>query len=211
MVILIALLAALAYNQGMFKTKDDEFAKAKEAFERLEKRDDLEKATVAGGCFWCTEAAFEQLEGVTDVLAGYTGGSVENPTYKQVVGGTTGHRESVRIYFDPKIVSYSRILEIYWLQINPTDAGGQFVDRGEQYTTAIYYHSDEQKKLAGQSKSERENSGTYDEPIVTEILPASKFYVAEDYHQSYYITSEGRYKIYERGSGRQEYRESIRN
>ena len=207
--VLVVFGIILLYKSKMMNNTD-EFIQARKTYAELESRDDLDTATLAGGCFWCMEAAFEQLEGVEDVLAGHTGGHVENPTYKQVGTGTTGHREAVRIYYDPKMLDYTRILEIYWFQIDPTDAGGQFVDRGEQYTTAIYYHSDEQKRQAEDSKAERSESGVYDESIVTEILPATDFYVAEDYHQSYYIANEKSYKRYKDNSGRKKYWESIK-
>jgi len=165
----------------------------------------MEKATFAGGCFWCMESPFEKLNGVAEVLAGYTGGHKEDPTYEEVTTGTTGHFEAVQIAFDPEVVSYNELLDVFWRQINPTDIRGQFADRGEQYKTAIFYHSDEQKKLAEDSKAGLQTSGKFQNAIVTEILPASTFYVAEEYHQDYYKKSPIRYKLYRAGSGRETY------
>jgi peptide-methionine (S)-S-oxide reductase len=165
----------------------------------------LRKATFAGGCFWCMVKPFDQWGGVHAVVSGYTGGHVENPTYQEVKTGTTGHYEAVEITFDPSIISYNEILDVYWRQIDPTDAGGQFQDRGDQYRTAIFYHDDEQKSLAEASKSALEASGRFTKPIVTEILPAVTFYVAEDYHQDFYKKSEKEYKEDRAKSGRDEF------
>jgi peptide methionine sulfoxide reductase msrA/msrB len=169
----------------------------------------FEKATFAGGCFWCMEPPFEKLEGVKDVVSGYTGGHVANATYEQVSAGDTGHLESVEVLYDPAKVSYEKLLDVFWRQINPTDAGGQFVDRGSSYKTAIFYHTAEQKKLAGESKRKLEQSGRFDKPIVTEVRPAGPFYRAEDYHQDYYKKSSVRYKFYRFNSGRDQYLERI--
>jgi peptide methionine sulfoxide reductase msrA/msrB len=174
-----------------------------------EEESKMEKATFAGGCFWCMESPFEELDGVTEVIAGYTGGQKENPTYEEVTTGKTGHLEAVQITFDPSIITYTELLDVFWRQINPTDIRGQFADRGEQYKTAIFYHSDEQKRLAEESKERLQASGKFQGDIVTEIIPASTFYVAEDYHQDYYQKSPVRYKLYRAGSGREAYLESI--
>ena len=165
----------------------------------------LEKATFAGGCFWCVESAFEEIPGVSDVVSGYTGGFKENPTYDEVSSGSTGHREAIQITFDPSKISYSELLEVFWREIDPTDPGGQFVDRGQQYKTAIFYHSDEQKTMAEQSKAALGASGRYDKPLVTEIIKASAFYSAEEYHQDYYEKSPQHYKKYRSNSGRDDY------
>lgn len=146
----------------------------------------LEKATFAGGCFWCMVKPFDQWDGIDRVISGYSGGHIENPTYKDVKSGTSGHYEVVQITFDPSIFSYEKLLEIYWQQIDPTDDGGQFHDRGDSYRTAIFYHSEEQKKLAETSKKNLSDSGKFKKPIVTKILPAATFYPAEDYHQDFY-------------------------
>ncbi|MBC5636337.1 peptide-methionine (S)-S-oxide reductase MsrA [Ornithinibacillus sp. BX22] len=165
----------------------------------------LKKATFAGGCFWCMVKPFDQWDGVHAVVSGYTGGHVENPTYEEVKTGTTGHYEAVEITFDPSIISYNEILEVYWRQIDPTDAGGQFQDRGEQYRTAIFYHDEEQKAQAEASKQALAESGRFQKPIVTEILPAVTFYPAEDYHQDFYKKSEKEYKEDRAKSGRDEF------
>lgn len=159
-------------------------------------------ATFAGGCFWCMVKPFDKQPGIIQVVSGYTGGHVENPTYQQVCSDTTGHLEAVQITFDPEVFSYERLLELYWQQIDPTDAGGQFADRGHSYTTAIFVHNDEQKRLAEQSKRILAESGRFDKPIVTPILPAAVFYAAEDYHQGYYKSNPLRYQAYYTGSGR---------
>ncbi len=165
----------------------------------------LEKATFAGGCFWCMTPPFEKLDGVKEVISGYTGGHVANPTYEQVVSETTGHRESVEVIYDPSKISYERLLDVFWRQVNPADAGGQFVDRGESYTTAIFYHNEMQKRLAEESKRKLEQSGRFDKPIVTAILPAGPFYKAEGYHQDYWKKNPVRYKFYRYNSGRDQY------
>lgn len=165
----------------------------------------LEKATFAGGCFWCVEAPFEKLEGVVEVISGYTGGHKDNPTYEEVSAGGTGHLEAIQIAYDPSKITYPELLRVFWRQIDPTDPEGQFVDRGAQYRTVIFYHSEEQKRLAIESKEELDKSGKYDKAVVTEIIPASQFYKAEDYHQDYYKKSPIRYKFYRYNSGRDQY------
>jgi peptide methionine sulfoxide reductase msrA/msrB len=165
----------------------------------------LEYATFAGGCFWCMEPPFENLDGVHEVIAGYTGGDNKNPTYAEVSSGETGHYEAIQIRYDPERITYEELLEVYWRQIDPTDAGGQFVDRGTQYRTAIFYHNQRQKELAEESKHKLEESGIYDKPIVTEILPYREFYLAEDYHQDYYQKNPDRYEYYKQNSGREDY------
>jgi len=165
----------------------------------------LEKATFAGGCFWCMTPPFEKLDGVKEVISGYTGGHTKNPTYEDVTSETTGHMESVEVIFDPSKVTYKKLLDVFWKQVNPTDAGGQFVDRGPSYKSAIFYHNEEQKKLAEQSKKELGLSGRFDKPIVTEILAAGPFYRAEDYHQDYWKKNPVRYKFYRYNSGRDQF------
>lgn len=167
--------------------------------------DKMEKATFAGGCFWCMEPPFEQLEGVKEVAAGYTGGHKENPTYEEVSSGTTGHMEAVQITYDPSKVTYEKLLDIFWMQIDPTDPVGQFADKGSQYKTAVFYHTDEQKRLAEKSKDNLAKSGKYNKPIVTGIVKASAFYRAEDYHQDYYKKNPAYYESYKHNSGREEY------
>ncbi len=165
----------------------------------------LSVATFAGGCFWCTEADFEKVPGVQKVISGFSGGEVENPTYKQVSAGNTGHVEVVQVYYDAAITSYEQLLQAFWRQINPTDGEGQFVDRGNQYRSAIFYHDPQQRKQAEQSKQQLQASGRYDNNIVTEILPFTQFYAAEEYHQDYYKKNPVRYKYYRFRSGRDQY------
>ena len=168
----------------------------------------IEKATFAGGCFWCMEAALEGLKGVSGVVSGYTGGNTENPSYEEVLTGKTGHYEAVEVTFDSSVIDYSDLLETFWRHINPTDAGGQFADRGSQYQTAIFYHNELQEKMAKESKAKLQNSGRFKKKIVTEILPVGPFYPAESYHQDYYKKNQSRYEMYRIGSGRAEYIES---
>ena len=165
----------------------------------------LEKATFAAGCFWCIEYPFEQLEGVEEVISGYTGGEKLNPTYKEVSSGKTGHIESVQIIYDPNIISYEELLDIYWQQFDPTDANGSFVDRGHQYTSAIFYFNENQKQLAEKSKRKLDESKIFKKPVITPIRPAQKFYPAENYHQDYYKKSPLNYKRYRSGSGRDQF------
>ncbi|SDL68615.1 peptide-methionine (R)-S-oxide reductase MsrB [Sediminibacillus halophilus] len=164
-----------------------------------------EKATFAGGCFWCMVEPFDERPGIEKVVSGYTGGTTENPTYEEVCSDTTGHVEAVQITFDPDIFSYERLLEIFWQQIDPTDPGGQFNDRGESYQTAIFYHNEEQRQSAEKSKQKLEESGKFSDPIVTKILPAAPFYEAEEKHQDYYKKQSFHYKLYKKGSGRQDF------
>ena len=164
-----------------------------------------ELATFAGGCFWCTEAAYKELDGVQSVVSGYTGGAKPNPTYEEVSSGRTGHAEAVQITYDPAKVNYERLLDIYWHNIDPTAVNQQFADRGTQYRTAIFYHHEEQKRLAEASKQKLEKSDVFGGPIVTEILPAKEFYPAEEYHQNYAKKNTFRYQMYKTGSGREAY------
>ena len=160
-------------------------------------------ATLAGGCFWCVEADFEKVPGVLKVISGYTGGSQENPTYENYAN--SGHIEAVQIMYDPQKVTYQELLEYFWRHVDPTDAGGQFVDRGPQYRSAIFYHDNEQKRAAEESKAALSRSGRFKKPIVTDILPFSRFYPAEDYHQDYYRTHATKYKFYRWNSGRDQF------
>ncbi|WP_280770952.1 peptide-methionine (S)-S-oxide reductase MsrA [Salipaludibacillus daqingensis] len=162
-------------------------------------------ATFAGGCFWCMEPPFEKVEGVHDVISGYIGGEEENPSYEDVAGGNTGHLEAVQVIYDPDMVTYEDLLQIFWRQIDPTDDEGQFVDRGYQYTSGIFYYDEEQKLLAEESKQELEDSMRFDEPLVTKITEADTFYKAEEYHQNYYKENPVRYEFYRSNSGRDEF------
>ena len=167
--------------------------------------EEYEKATFAGGCFWCSESDFEKHNGVVEVISGYSGGVEENPSYEEVSSGYTGHRESIQVYYDPKKISYEKLLDVYWRHINPTDNDGQFSDRGKQYTTAIFYHNPNQKKLAEKSKKELENSGKFDKPIVTSIEKFKNFYPAEEYHQDYHEKNPLKYGFYRKASGRDKF------
>ncbi|MER1957395.1 MAG: peptide-methionine (S)-S-oxide reductase MsrA [Solibacillus sp.] len=162
----------------------------------------LQQATFAGGCFWCMVKPFDTQPGIIEVVSGYTGGHTKNPTYEQVCSETTGHLEAVQITFDPDIYPYEKLVELYWTLIDPTDAGGQFFDRGESYTTAIFYHDDVQRQIAELSKAKLEASGKFHAPIAVKLLPAKPFYAAEDYHQHYYKKNPTHYERYSVGSGR---------
>lgn len=162
----------------------------------------IQKATFAGGCFWCTEADFEKLPGVVKVISGYTSGHKENPSYEEVSSGTTGHAEAIQVSYDPSKITYEKLLDFFWKHIDPTDSGGQFVDRGPQYRSAIFYHDEQQKRLAEKSKEVLDRSGRFNKPVVTEILKFTKFYEAEEYHQDYYNKHPLRYRYYRYGSGR---------
>ena len=160
------------------------------------------KATFAGGCFWCMEHPFDELEGVISTTSGYTGGHKQDPTYKEVSRGGTGHAEAVQIVYDPKQVSYAKLLDVYWHNIDPTDPHGQFCDKGNQYRSEIFYHDKEQRELAEQSKTALIEHKPFSGDVVTAITPASVFYPAEDYHQDYYIKNPIRYRYYRYGCGR---------
>ena len=164
-----------------------------------------QKAIFAGWCFWCTESAFKKIPGVIDVVSGYTGGKEADPTYAEVSSGQTGHVEAVEVTYDPVQASYERLLEVFWQDIDPTDPGGQFADRGSQYKTAIFYFNEEQQRIAEESKAKVENSGLFDKPVATKILPAKPFYRAEEYHQDYSDKAPEHYQSYRVGSGREEF------
>lgn len=162
-------------------------------------------AVFAGGCFWCTESDFEKVDGVIEAISGYTGGLEKNPTYRQVSGGGTGHLEAVKVVYNPSIINYEQLLNVFWKHVNPTDPGGQFVDRGTQYRSAVFYADKTEKRLAEQSKQRLSASGRFSKPIVTEILPLGEFYPAEDYHQDYYKKNPIRYNEYRYSSGRDQF------
>jgi peptide methionine sulfoxide reductase msrA/msrB len=164
-------------------------------------------AVFAGGCFWCTESDFEKVNGVIDAISGYTGGHVKNPTYEQVSAGGTGHVEAVKVIYDADKVTYKQLLNVFWHHVDPTDAGGQFVDRGSQYRSVIFYANAEQRRLAEASKKAIEAHGPFHKPIVTQILPLGPFYKAEEYHQNYYKKNPLRYHWYRAGSGRDRFLE----
>ncbi|MBG9982383.1 peptide-methionine (S)-S-oxide reductase MsrA [Aerococcaceae bacterium DSM 111020] len=162
----------------------------------------LETAIFAGGCFWCMVKPFDQWDGVESVVSGYTGGHTENPTYREVTTGLTGHTEAVEITYNPEQIAYEALLEIYWNSMDPTDADGQFGDRGSSYRPVIYYKTEEQRRLAEASKKALDESGRFNAPIVVPIEPAETFYEAEDYHQDYYLKNPDHYNRYAHGSGR---------
>ena len=166
-------------------------------------------ATFAGGCFWCTESDFKKVPGVLAVVPGYTGGQMTSPTYQDVCSGRTGHAEAVQVHFDPRKVPYETLLECFWRMIDPTDAGGQFVDRGSQYRTAIFYHDTHQKHLAEQSLTALNRSGRFARPLVTAIEPLTAFYPAENYHHQFYLKNPGRYQSYRIHSGRDRFLDQI--
>ncbi len=168
-----------------------------------------DRAIFAGGCFWCMESPFEKLTGVSEVISGYTGGTKLNPTYQEVSAGGTGHTEAVEVYYDPQLVSYEKLLEVFWMQIDPTDAGDQFVDRGSQYRSGIFYLDAEQKRLAEESKQKLAEAGRFNKPLVTEITSAGKFYTAEEYHQDYHSKNPLRYWYYRGGSGRDDFLDKV--
>lgn len=169
--------------------------------------DRLAVATFAGGCFWCVESDFEHVPGVVEAVSGYTGGHVDNPTYNQVSSGSTGHMESVQVYYDPAIISYEGLLAAFWRMIDPTDSDGQFVDRGKQYSTAIFYHNAQQRMAAEKSIDKLAATRRHARPIATPIGEAGRFFAAEEYHQDYYKKNPIRYKFYRFGSGRDQYLE----
>lgn len=162
-----------------------------------------EKATFAGGCFWCMVKPFNELPGIHGIISGYSGGYIENPTYEQVKTGETGHYEVVQITYDPNVFPYEKLLELYWVQTDPTDDGGQFFDRGPQYRPVIFHHNEHQRLLAEQSKLNLENSGKFNKPIVTKILPAAPFYAAENAHQDFYKKNPKNYQQERIESGRE--------
>ena len=195
--ILVTVIVLILWNPGV------------QAGERNMAVEKYEKAIFAGGCFWCMEHPFDKLEGVISTTVGYTGGIQKDPTYEEVSAGGTGHAESVEVTFDSSILSYDELLDVFWRNVDPTTPNRQFVDVGSQYRTAIFYLNEKQKKLAEASKATLEASGRYDQPIVTEIVPATTFYKAEEYHQDYYKKNPIRYKFYRYNSGRDRYLEKV--
>jgi methionine-S-sulfoxide reductase len=174
-----------------------------------ETKPNIEIATFAGGCFWCTQSDFERHRGIVDLLAGYTGGHRPNPTYEEVCSGRTGHLEAVQLHYDCERISYPDLLEIFWQHVDPTDPGGQFIDRGSQYRTAIFYHSEHQRRIAENTRQTLERSGRFDRPISTEIRQVGPFYKAEPFHQGYYKKNPLHYKFYRANSGRDRFIEKV--
>ena len=182
-----------------------------DAISRKKPRDlsDLSVATFAGGCFWCVEAAFEAAPGVREAISGFSGGKLENPTYKQVSYGLTKHTEAVQVYYDPKIITYEGLLQVLWRTADATDSKGQFSDRGSHYRPAIFYHDEKQKRAATRARDKLAESGRFEKPITIEIVPFKAFYKAEGYHQDYYLKKPCRYQLYTVGSGRAGFQEEV--
>ncbi len=204
--LLIACIVLTLFGFGLHQARSTE--------EKMEKAKDAQpektaEAVFAGGCFWCTEADFEKVDGVIEAVSGYTGGRVADPTYEQVSAGGTGHVEAVKVNYDPQKITYEQLLQVFWRHVNPTDGGGQFVDRGSQYRSAIFYANEQQRRLAEASKKALEASGRFNQPIATDILPLGKFYPAEEYHQDYYRKNPIRYRYYRAGSGRDQFLEKV--
>jgi peptide methionine sulfoxide reductase msrA/msrB len=196
---LILLSALLVLYRGTGETE------MKKEMNGNEQEKGMHRATFAGGCFWCIESDLEKVKGVKEVISGYTGGDKQDPTYEEVSAGGTGHAEAVQVTYDSNQVTYRELLEVFWRHVDPTDPGGQFVDRGSQYRTAIFYHDEEQRRLAEESKRALERSGRFDKLIATEIVPLGEFFEAEEYHQDYYKKNPIRYKFYRFNSGRDQF------
>jgi peptide methionine sulfoxide reductase msrA/msrB len=202
----IACIAAAILSFGFLYARGKE---QKMETSRITQPGKTAEAVFAGGCFWCTEADFEKVDGVIEAVSGYTGGRVADPTYQQVSSGGTGHLEAVKVVYDPGRITYEQLLQVFWRHVNPTDGGGQFVDRGAQYRSAIFYANDRERQLAEASKEALAAGGRFDQPVVTEILPLGAFYPAEDYHQDYYKQNPLRYRYYRAGSGRDQFLEKV--
>ena len=202
---IVLMLAAGLVAAGLADNKPQEKSGKGAAMPEVQKN--LQTATFAGGCFWCVESDFEKLPGVVEAISGYTGGRGDNPTYENY--GQKGYVEAVQVVYDPAKVSYQALLDYFWRHVDPTDPGGQFVDRGAQYRSVIFYHDAEQQRLAEASKQALEKSKRFSKPIVTEILPLTKFFPAEDYHQDYYKTHAVKYKYYRWNSGRDQFIQKV--
>ncbi len=203
--ILFAVLVFFGCNELSSKSSSNEVKNNLKESKLVSYSSDEEVATIAGGCFWCIEAPFEKIDGVKKVISGYAGGKEKNPSYKEVSSGRTSHVEAVQVYFDPQVISYTEILDIFWKQFDPTDDGGSFYDRGFQYTSVVFYHNDEQKRVAEKSKNQLSRSGIFGNPIVTPIKEFTNFYPAEEYHQDFYKKDPNRYYSYRKGSGRDKF------
>ena len=201
MVLMAVILIMGLFIVRLYPFADEGTEKKKEDIMNVQ-AEETAVATFAGGCFWCVESDFEKVNGVLEAISGYTGGHRENPTYEEVSGGATGHAEAVQVIYDPRRISYSELLDVFWRHIDPTDGSGQFVDRGSQYRSAIFYHDEEQRRLAEASKRALEQSGPFKKPIATEIVKFTVFYKAEEYHQDFYKKQAMRYRSYRSGSGR---------
>jgi peptide methionine sulfoxide reductase msrA/msrB len=200
----VAILILMVLFLGSHQARGMDGKMEKKMIDRPQK---IKTAVFAGGCFWCTESDFEKVNGVVEAISGYTGGHVANPTYKKVSKGVTGHVEAVKVVYDPAKISYEKLLEVFWRHVDPTDGDGQFVDRGSQYRSAIFYANEKEYRLAEASKKRLAASGRFNKPIATDILPLDTFYPAEDYHQNYYKKNPIRYRWYRHGSGRDQFLE----
>jgi peptide methionine sulfoxide reductase msrA/msrB len=201
-IVIVAAVVAFLVGSRLAESTDSRLEKPMN-----DKPQRTQTAVFAGGCFWCTESDFEKVEGVVEVVSGYTGGRIVNPTYEQVSAGGTGHVEAVKVVYDPDKVSYEQLLQVFWRHVDPTDGGGQFVDRGSQYRSVIFYSSDQERNLAEASRQRLAASGRFGRPIATEILPLGELYLAEDYHQDYYKKKPLRYRYYRHASGRDQFLE----
>ncbi len=201
---LFLLFAALIFAVGCQSSGSGEVAESTAGAEP-----DLAVATFAGGCFWCMQPPFDDLDGVESTVVGYTGGEMEEPVYEEVASGATDHVEAVEIRFDPEEISYEELLHVFWRSIDPTDDGGQFADRGPHYRTYVFAHDDAQFQAAEKSRDELESTGPFDDPIVTQIVDASTFWIAEEYHQKYYEKNPDHYQSYYVGSGRAGFLEAV--
>lgn len=206
---LAAVAAILSLLSGCSLMKSHDIEQQGNPLAPVIDKDRLEKATFAGGCFWCIEEAFHGLDGVDTVISGYTGGHVKNPSYEQVSTGTTGHYEAIQVSYDPSLISYEELVEFFWRQFDPTDAGGSFHDRGPQYKSAIFYANESQKRIAETSKQRLTSARIFDKPVVTQILKLDEFYPAEEYHQQYCVKNPARYISYRSASGRDEFITSV--
>ncbi len=200
---MLSLIVALMFSCGNTTVQNQEASA--DTDKNANFSGDTELATFAGGCFWCVEAPFEGIDGVITVISGYAGGKEKNPTYGEVSGGKTSHKEAVQITFDPEVISYSELVDIFWQTYDPTDVGGSFYDRGSQYESAIFFHDAAQKKVADESKKLLDKSGKFEKPIATPLVKYTNFYPAEEYHQDYYKKSSVEYYAYRNGSGRDKF------
>lgn len=201
----IILVSSILFAASIFMWMDKESNFISASAKDEAPHDSMTIATLAGGCFWCLESTFEKIDGVSEVISGYTGGRIENPTYNLVSSGKTEHTEAVQIYYDAKKISYAELLHYFWREIDPTDANGQFVDRGSMYRPAIYYHNEKEREIAIDSRDQLKASGPFGNEVNIEVTSALPFYPAENYHQNYYKKKPYAYKIYRHGSGRDQF------
>lgn len=202
--LIVTLISVLIYKTVSSSGQDNSPDKKSETEEITDmSSENLKKAYFAGGCFWCMQPPFDRLDGVVETWVGYSGGTEKNPTYQQVASGQTSHAEAIEVIYDPEKISYNKLLETFWMNIDPTQENGQFADKGRQYRTAIYYVGEEQQKTAEKSKKELDDSNKFKKPIVTIIKEFMSFYRAEDYHQKYYEKNPIHYNLYKKGSGRE--------